>query len=686
MNTDVPRPASRSPRIPSGARRALLGTVAAASLVLGLAAAPPVAAAEAAACPTGPTGAVLVDATCIDPLYSTPVIDSTTDEQTPVPIRKVTGHFDGTQTRFTIYLPPVDQWEGRFFQRVYPIQDENAEDRVVAFGAASGGYTVQTTGTVGYRHDAAAAKFARTVAAEYYGEPDRTIYGYVYGGSGGSYQSVGAAENTRDVWQGAVPSILATPVSFANTASMRALAGFVLKDKAAQIEDIASVGGRIESVAGLTALQKTLAVQVTRFGVPPRAWEDFDYVDLSDDGIFVDTVRNIDRTYAADFWSLPGYLGTEKSELGDKIRAAKFDTTGSVTAVSVGTDGRTSVTLSGVPAVADKTTDFTLQGSAGAAPVGRLTGTFDASTSVFTLNADANPAVVSALAVGSSVRIDNLWHLAMFGYHRHQVPTSREFTQWDQFRKADGTPIYPQRPVQVSPIIANVTTGGAAYSGAVTMKTIVVDNLYDSDAVPWGATWYADKVKASLGASYDDTFRVYFNDHADHQEGPVTGEKASRLVEFTDSVEQALRDVSAWAERGIAPPASTRYSVLQNQVLVPATASQRKGVQPVVTLTAGGKDRIEVRVGEKVTFTAKAQAPAGTGSIVSAEWDLRGSGEYGPSTLTSPAASVTTTNSTTFSEPGTYFVTVQVASQRSGDGTSLFANVANLARVRVIVK
>ncbi|NQX12162.1 Tat pathway signal sequence domain protein [Microbacteriaceae bacterium VKM Ac-2855] len=668
-------------------RRALLGTVATATLALGLAAAPSSATAtEAAECATGPTGAVLVDAICIDPLYSVPVIDSETDVQSPTPIRKVIGHFEGTPTRFTIYLPPADQWEGRFFQRVYPIQDENAEDRVVAFGAASGGYTVQTTGTQGYRHDAAAAKFARTVAADYYGTADRQIYGYVYGGSGGSYQSIGAVENTHDVWQGAVPSILATPVSFANTASMRALAGFVLRDKKAQIEDAASAGGRIESVAGLTPLQRSIAVQATRFGVPPRAWEDFDYVDLSDDGIFVTTVQAIDPGYADAFWSEPGYLGTEKSELGDMIRAEKFDTTGTITAVSTAADGRTTVTLDGVPdAATGATTDFTVQDASGAAIV-RFAGSFDPATRVFTQNADADPVVVAAAQVGATVRIDNRWHVAMYGYHRHQTPESREFTQWDQFRKADGSPIYPQRPVQVSPIIANSTTGGAAYSGAVTMKTIVVDNLYDTDAVPWGAAWYTGKVKASLGASFDDSFRVYFNDHANHQEGPVVGEKASRLVEFTDSVEQALRDVSAWAEDGVAPPASTRFSVLQNQILVPETAAQRKGIQPVVSLTAGGRDRIEVRVGEKVTFTARAQAPAGAGVVVSAEWDLRGTGEYGPSTLAAPGQSVTTTNSTTFTTPGTYYVTVQVASQRDGDAASEFANVANLDRVRVVVK
>ncbi|KQQ09677.1 PKD domain-containing protein [Rathayibacter sp. Leaf296] len=672
------------------ASRVALGSVAAAtSLLLALSAAPAALAADApvpcaAATPGGP---VLVDATCIDPTYSTPVIDAEEDIDVPVPVHRVSGHFEGTTTKFTIYLPPAEQWEGRFFQWAYPIQTEVAKDRTIVFGVESGGYTVQTTGTAGYRHDAAAAKFAREVAADYYGQPDREISGYVYGGSGGSYQSIGAAENTTGVWQGAVPSIISNPTGYATTASVRALAGFVLRDRAAAIEDAAALTGSISSVPGLSPLQQSIAVQADRFGLPPRAWEDFDYVDTSDTDLFVPTVRNIDRTYATDFWSLPGYLGTEQSELGDRIRAAKVDTTTTVRSIAVNADGTRTVTFSGVPASVDGVTfDFTVNGADGTTPVGRLSGTFDAAARTYTTSATTSPAVLAALVAGRTVRLDNLWHLAMYGYHRHVVPASAEFTQWDQFRKADGTPVYPQRAVQVSPLIARSVSGGAAYSGAVTMKTIVVDNLYDTDALPWGAAWYTSRAKASLGAAFDDTYRVYFNDHADHQEGPVVGEKASRLVEFTDSIEQALRDVSAWAEDGVAPPASTQYRVVENQVLVPQKASQRLGAQPVVDLTARGRTDIEVKAGQPVSFTAKAQTPPGAGQIVSARWDFLGTGEYGSSTLTAVGDSVVTKASHTYTTPGTYFATVQVASQRDGSTDSPVANVANLSRVRVTVK
>lgn len=155
--------------------------------------------------PVGTGNAIWVTAKCVDPLYNRPVIDSESDETAPVPHHKVSGHFEGTDKKFNFYFPPKKQWQGRLFNLVYPLQDENATDVTISFGADSGAYTVQTNGG-GYRVDAAAVKFSKTVAAKYYVTSKR-IYGYIYGGSGGSYQTIGAIENTSGVWDGAVPYI-----------------------------------------------------------------------------------------------------------------------------------------------------------------------------------------------------------------------------------------------------------------------------------------------------------------------------------------------------------------------------------------------------------------------------------------------------------------------------------------------
>ena len=93
-------------------------------------------------------------------------------------------------------------------------------------------------------------------------------------------------------------------------------------------------------------------------------------------------------------------------------------------------------------------------------------------------------------------------------------------------------------------------------------------------------------------------------------------------------LEQALRDLAAWVEQGIAPPPSTAYVLDDGQIQLPATAAARRGIQPVVDLTANGGVRAEVAVGETVRFSALVEVPPGTGTIVAAEWDFEGSGDF----------------------------------------------------------
>ena len=77
-------------------------------------------------------------------------------------------------------------------------------------------------------------------------------------------------------------------------------------------------------------------------------------------------------------------------------------------------------------------------------------------------------------------------------------------------------------------------------------------------------------------------------------------------IDYGGILQQALRDVAAWAEDGIEPPSSTDYSIAtfwgddetQAQIAVPATAD-RGGIQPVVDLRVDGgarPDRAEIAV------------------------------------------------------------------------------------------
>lgn len=136
------------------------------------------------------------------------------------------------------------------------------------------------------------------------------------------------------------------------------------------------------------------------------------------------------------------------------------------------------------------------------------------------------------------------------------------------------------------------------------------------------------------------------------------------------------------------PPASTEYQVVDGQIVVPDTARERKSIQAVVTVTANGGSRAEVAVGEDVEFQATVEVPPGTGTIVTAEWDFEGAGDFPHSTegLDGSASQLRLSTTYAFAEPGTYFPALRVATHRQGSVDSPFARVLNLGRVRVVVE
>ena len=189
------------------------------------------------------------------------------------------------------------------------------------------------------------------------------------------------------------------------------------------------------------------------------------------------------------------------------------------------------------------------------------------------------------------------------------------------------------------------------------------------------------------------------HDNADHLDGSViasgTQDKQwTRLVNYVGIVQQAVRDVSAWAERGIAPPSSTRYSVEDGQVKLPADAATRRGVQPVVGLTADGEDAangnagtIQIRAGQSVTLLGTATMPPDAGSVVAAQWSATGTGDFAPAVLAPGGASQWTTSTTVrYEQPGTYYPVLRVSTQREANASDPFTHVDNLARVRVVVE
>jgi len=208
----------------------------------------------------------------------------------------------------------------------------------------------------------------------------------------------------------------------------------------------------------------------------------------------------------------------------------------------------------------------------------------------------------------------------------------------------------------------------------------------DEGAFPWYSDWYRSKVKSVLGERLDDHYRLWFNENALHGKADKQADSI-RVIAYLGSVQQALRDLAAWVEKGVAPPASTNYRVVDTQVLVPAKASERRGIQPVVRVKANGGVRADVPVGQPVSFVGEVEVPSGVGDVVDARWDFEGSGAYPIAGLVKPAKApiaATVETSYAFTKPGTYFPALRIRTQRRPDGSD-FALVENLGRVRVVV-
>ncbi|MET0887231.1 MAG: PKD domain-containing protein, partial [Mycetocola sp.] len=595
------------------------------------------------------------------------------------------GGFTGTDGKFSLYFPDAAEYEGRFFQSTYPtVGHEDADPTALAFSLTHGAYVVQSNngggvpasnGLGGYRINAAAAKYSRIIAEEVYADSARPR-GYIYGQSGGAYQTAGSVENTEGVWDGSVPVVLGTPNGIPSYATVELLALRVLHDKLPQIVDAMEPGGSGDPYAGLTDEQSRILREATRLGFPLRGWWEHASLDGASIAQTGSNVRFIDGSYLNDFWTKPGYAGTDPNESAENARVQE-----NTTVVSLIGTPTSKLVLSNVPNKYLVGAELVI--TSGAANRRTLPiGTVDGNTVGF--GAGASQATIDMIKPGDTLRIDNSWYTALQYYHRYQVPTA-DMYGWDQFRNADGLPIYPQRPFLVGPLFANFAAG-AVNTGAFNGKMIMLSSLLDVEAFAWSADWYRAKAQEHHGAELDDNFRLWYMENSGHT-APKTTAAETHIVSFDGHVQQALLDLDEWVLTGTAPSASTEYEVTDdNQIEVPTTAPKRRGIQPLVTVSANGSsERATVAAGQTVAFSVDGRVPPGTGKIVNVEWDFEGTGDYPAATPTKSPVLKGLTKKHTFSEPGTYFATVRVTSQRDGDASTPFTRVQNLDRVRVVV-
>jgi hypothetical protein len=615
------------------------------SLALTMALSAPAAAAEALCLPEKPAGPLFITPDCTDPQLINPYTDidemrSTTDRATGVTVhyRYIHGGFEGSNSKFSLYYPVESSYRDWFIQLTYPlVANEAAEDRTIAFAISHGAYVVSTNnngGTpaggdlVGYRTNAAAAKFSRIQAQKIY-ERRMRPRGFISGASGGAYQTLGAVENTSGIWDGSVPMVPGVPNAIPSFQVSQMLGLRVLASVLPGIADAVAPGGSGNPYAGLDAQQAATLREVSRLGFPLRGW--WQYASMNG-GAFLAVqggVQAIDPNYVHDFWAMPGYEGGS-----GELKALRVEATTTI----LGHERGNRLTVAHVPKGNLLNADLVVEGGplAGARLkiIGGEGNILEIAQSNGALNNSELELDLKALTKGTNVRIDNSASIALQYYSRHQVPDPAQYG-WNQYRGEDGKPVFPQREVLVGPLMNAGSAGGSMASGQFHGKMIMLASTMDIQAYPWSADWYRKTAANVKGDRLDSDYRLWIMDNADHDpKGPNASAAANvdkaahHIVSYEGEYEQALLYLNDWVSKGAAPPESTRYSVSDDNQIKLASTPSRHGVQPLVELAVGERQRIDLKVGEPVNFRVRAEVPPEAGKVVDVEWDLLGSGHY----------------------------------------------------------
>jgi hypothetical protein len=523
-----------------------------------------------------------------------------------------------------------------------------------------------------WRASAQANRVARLLAEEEYGTAAR--HAYVFGGSGGGLRAIECLERRPDLWDGAVPFIVNRNGLLLFNWSIHAWATSILGDRVADVVDATDAGGSGDPFATLDDEQRAALDSLYRAGYCRGAEWQIEPNPLWVMGMQI--VQRSDPGFFRDFWEAPGYAGAEREPAVERLLVQGEGTVRSLPAPAdlrargvgrtddiitnvlgrVGEGARLAVVLDGVERP-DRLLGATLR-----LPGGRevlCTGAAgDALTAVL------DPIGFADVEPGDRIAYDNRDLVAFAHFHRHFV--SAKYPTMAHLLR-DGVPVHPQRPIPLDAV--------PVPSGRFAGRMILVQHGADRECWPACATAYADDVRSHLGEATDDRFRLWWIEHAAHLV-PLDPAGRTRVIEYAGCYGQALHDLVAWVEDGVAPAPSTAYDLAPDgRLALAGTAAERYGIQPVVTLAPA---RVEVAPGERFTLRCDVDVPPGAGAVVAIEWDLEGRGDWereGGATLEHA-----------YGTPGTRFVTVRVAVHRDGDGRDRLRRVQNLARARVVVR
>lgn len=677
-----------------------------------------------------------------DPQFQNPNIDvecmklHRMPDGTEIEYLYIHGSFEGTSVRFSYHIPVRDSFEGRFFQHLSPFpgpdeemasMEKQKEDDVIGFALSHGACFVESNmgstaifssdpdSTIYYRSSAATAEFLKTTLKRLYG-CERT-FGYVFGGSGGGYKTMSCIENT-DAWDGALAYVIGSPMSLPNCLTVAAHGCRILRNAYPRIVDALEPGGCGDIYEGLEEEETEALKEITKIGFPPKMCYTFASDDDGSLPVLAPDVHRMDPEYFTDFWTKSGYLGTKEnsSAVRDRIKMKTIvvsvgfigkDGAQNVKMDTALADDRNGVDTAWKKLLADGSSVYlelkdvpegenlylrglTMELLTGkAAGQKMLLGKLEGKKAILGMCFGMTDLeeVVKSVKTGDEITLDNSDYIAIQTYHRHQVPRDRSFTAWDQYRDADGNPIYPQR----KEIISYKMTGssGSIQDGQIQGKVMVMNNLMDGD-FPWQADWYRRKVEQAHGKDASDCFRIYYNDNCPHGDQTGTADEL-RATCYLGMLHQALLDLSSWVEKGVLPPENTGYRIEDGQVYLEKEIQKRNGYQPDISVKANGKESIYIKVGETVNFEAVVQTPKKGGSVLAVEWSFEGEFDF-PEKDVCPRkrkqdAGMETAISCrqhTFWKPGTYFVVAKAVAGREKD--DYFTRLRNIGRVRVVAE
>ena len=262
--------------------------------------------------------------------FTDPYVDVDEWRDAPVRHRYVHGGFAGTETRFSIYLPPAEQYEGRFFQHITPVPDSEhlaqgatGEQDKIGFSIASGAYFLETNGggDVGHagvvgRPDHRGVPRQRGGARSTPGSsPPRctasTAPTATPTAAAAAATARSAAPRTRTgVWDGVVPYVIGSPMAIPNMFTVRMHAQRVLRAPLRPDRRRRRARRQRRHVRrGSTTRSATRSSRSPGWGSRRARGSGTARMGMHAFPVLYGGVRMADPSYFDDFWTEPGYLG-----------------------------------------------------------------------------------------------------------------------------------------------------------------------------------------------------------------------------------------------------------------------------------------------------------------------------------------------------------------------------------------